>query len=1483
MDRARLADEGRRAARKLYVDGLAGAEIDDPLDEAFAEAAVKEFGRLQREETPGIYREAIEGAEQAAKDLDIDEFHGIVEVLQNADDEGATELRLALRPRGKRRALLFAHDGGAIRLPDLVAMAVAFVSTKRDDAYKKGRFGIGLKTLRRLGSTLYVHCGPYHASIVSNQLQPAPAASPIKGFWDPRSGETLLELHLDGAVDARNLSAWLESLGASALLFLESVRSVSLARARSFEDAVCLSLKESAKESVTLRMGKLDLPCEKVRLSSDERRSWDRYLIERPVPRSAPRRSNKATGDHTPLGVAIPLASDETGLMYAGLPLGTTIGWPFRVNAQFDVDTPRTGVQRGEGGWNGWLLKRAVEAIVAIARHRFETDPAGGWVAVPLADEVEEVQDEWLRDSLKAAIPEIQRRVFRGLKFEIDGEAVSVGWLAYEARELENLLKPADIESVSWGRTPLPRSMRDSSGRFREVLEEIGESVEVGISRALDLLESEDEGLDGKGVGWFIKLAAIAIDAGCEDRLVDVASVILRDGTRVIPPAPDAEGQVLVRQVRKSSLAARLGLARPIHRSYLSRGPDALRVRRWMERDGILAEVSGDAATLRALDHRGKEGEESLELSTAELVDLRSALMALDDDEREELGPGIGAAITVDGYEFKRGKRRKMRVRPADAYLPPSLEDRREDDGWTVAVATTPGVQFVAPRYSTEIKRVRGPRPLPAAAMFFRLLGCEIAPRLEEPETETWYGLPASPIPDTLPAAQFERLGTRNVTHFRGDRLSEDLARVVSDIARDRSKRHRARRSRALLRTLTREWERLYADHQEADAVATGGRWNFRGSVPATWLAVAMDTPWLSNAKGAPCAPGDLVASTPLNRAMYGNDYEGYAAIDPELTHSAAVRALGITTDPEASGIVGQLKELRDAGPDPDRDVVASLYLALSTAVDDPDANADDLIDDLPVRQLRARFSEGIGLILTADGWKRRTEVYRGKPIFDRWRPIVPEAKGAEDLWRLLSVPIPGIGDCVSVLREVAKQPPRDEDRPTLASIYRHLETLVPAARRTDLRMLRGIPLWTGRAWTKARPIYAVDDESVAGALSGNLSVWHPPVVPSSLAGLLEPLGAELLDDDCFSALVGDDELLAGQPERATFSEAVVQLRGELAIHNQALYEALGVPWDNLIDIDLAITPTLRLELKVPGLRRLRVPAHVHLARDPLRLSCSGPERLGSRAAGRSIATLFDGGDRHVVELAWISAWTEAKAGAGQRRMYLAEEAASEEGAQEVLRRASEAVGRRVGPSTKKRTPSLDPDTTRTRGSAVRRLKSADELVIARVETPAGRATTPRGGARGLRKDLPAGEPIGTKPPSLGATKAYTPEQKEYRGLQALAAAIGGGSVELRAFNHLRGIGADALKGEEFFELKAHERDIPDHVELTLNEYRRALERGRKFYLVVVAGLEEGFETVLRIIPDPANVLEASAATGIELRGIRSVAKPIDVHFESAE
>jgi hypothetical protein len=70
-------------------------------------------------------------------------------VIQNADDVGARTVRFALSPRAPRE-LLVVHDGTRVTAPHVLAMTLALVSTKGDDAAATGKFGIGLKTLTRL-------------------------------------------------------------------------------------------------------------------------------------------------------------------------------------------------------------------------------------------------------------------------------------------------------------------------------------------------------------------------------------------------------------------------------------------------------------------------------------------------------------------------------------------------------------------------------------------------------------------------------------------------------------------------------------------------------------------------------------------------------------------------------------------------------------------------------------------------------------------------------------------------------------------------------------------------------------------------------------------------------------------------------------------------------------------------------------------------------------------------------------------------------------------------------------------------------------------------------------------------------------------------------------------------------------------------------------------------------------------------------------
>lgn len=106
-----------------------------------------------------------------------------------------------------------------------------------------------------------------------------------------------------------------------------------------------------------------------------------------------------------------------------------------------------------------------------------------------------------------------------------------------------------------------------------------------------------------------------------------------------------------------------------------------------------------------------------------------------------------------------------------------------------------------------------------------------------------------------------------------------------------------------------------------------------------------------------------------------------------------------------------------------------------------------------------------------------------------------------------------------------------------------------------------------------------------------------------------------------------------------------------------------------------------------------------------------------------------------------------------------------------------------------------------------------------------------------------------------------------------------------RDFHHLRGVGADALdKVRRFFELKTSYGALPDEVSLTGNEVERAIREGNNYFLAVVAGLEEGYETVVRIIANPLRNLTVKDNTSVTLAGLHSVQSALEVRFgEAAE
>lgn len=135
----------------------------DPLNAGFANAFIDELADLLRK-APAATRTMMAGAARAAESMNVVQFQGLIECVQNADDVRASEVCFALRVIDGVRQLLIVHNGQPVIFHHVLSMALPFMTTKTDRDDQRGRFGIGLKTLKRIAHTVAIHSAPYHFS-----------------------------------------------------------------------------------------------------------------------------------------------------------------------------------------------------------------------------------------------------------------------------------------------------------------------------------------------------------------------------------------------------------------------------------------------------------------------------------------------------------------------------------------------------------------------------------------------------------------------------------------------------------------------------------------------------------------------------------------------------------------------------------------------------------------------------------------------------------------------------------------------------------------------------------------------------------------------------------------------------------------------------------------------------------------------------------------------------------------------------------------------------------------------------------------------------------------------------------------------------------------------------------------------------------------------------------------------------------------------
>ena len=201
-------------------DGSVARPYVEPSSLDEARAAVDRLGQ-RFAELPGAIRNALGAASRSADLLSDDPLQGLSEIVQNADDVHATEVRFLLTDD----ALVIAHNGAPVTLSNVLALATPWLTTKTSESGSTGRFGIGLMTLRSLATTLEVHCAPYHLSLGE------PTVRAIEPFQPPAfmagASWTFLRIPFDGPVlSEAELAGWLGRWDDLALLFLRDVQRI---------------------------------------------------------------------------------------------------------------------------------------------------------------------------------------------------------------------------------------------------------------------------------------------------------------------------------------------------------------------------------------------------------------------------------------------------------------------------------------------------------------------------------------------------------------------------------------------------------------------------------------------------------------------------------------------------------------------------------------------------------------------------------------------------------------------------------------------------------------------------------------------------------------------------------------------------------------------------------------------------------------------------------------------------------------------------------------------------------------------------------------------------------------------------------------------------------------------------------------------------------------------------------------------------------
>ena len=148
--------------------------------------------------------------------------HFIYELLQNAEDEGAKEIRFELF----EDRLDVYHNGKDFDLQDIDGVTGIGISKKKEDLNSIGKFGVGFKSVFAVTQNPYIFSGEY-----AIKIEDFVVPTPIDDNSKTRKNETLIRIPFNHKFRSREeifalIQKRLENLGLRTLLFLKNIEEI---------------------------------------------------------------------------------------------------------------------------------------------------------------------------------------------------------------------------------------------------------------------------------------------------------------------------------------------------------------------------------------------------------------------------------------------------------------------------------------------------------------------------------------------------------------------------------------------------------------------------------------------------------------------------------------------------------------------------------------------------------------------------------------------------------------------------------------------------------------------------------------------------------------------------------------------------------------------------------------------------------------------------------------------------------------------------------------------------------------------------------------------------------------------------------------------------------------------------------------------------------------------------------------------------------